>query len=49
MSTRSADPVEVLHGTQVTLRKVTEADVEPLAKILAEPEEIPARAVCWNA
>ena len=38
MSTRSADPVEVLHRTQVTLRKVTEADVEPLAKILAEPE-----------
>ena len=28
----------VLHGTQVTLRPVTQDDVEPLADILAEPE-----------
>lgn len=33
-----AEPAHVLHGTQVKLHRVTEDDVEPLAKILAEPE-----------
>ncbi|HUG83274.1 MAG TPA: GNAT family protein [Euzebya sp.] len=38
MPTTPAKPIARLHGTQVTLRLVTEDDLEPLTRILAQPE-----------
>lgn len=37
MSTVPMEPLTVLHGTQVTLRLVGEADIEPLTRIVSEP------------
>jgi aminoglycoside 6'-N-acetyltransferase len=36
--TTPLDPAAVLHGTQVLLRLMTEEDVDPLARILDQPE-----------
>lgn len=38
MSTTPVRPIAMLHGTQVTLRLVSEDDLEPLTRILAQPE-----------
>ena len=38
MSTTPAEPIAMLHGTQVTLRLLTEGDIEPLTRILNQPE-----------
>jgi aminoglycoside 6'-N-acetyltransferase len=36
--TTTIEPIAVLHGTQVRLDLITEEDVEPLTRILAQPE-----------
>lgn len=38
MTTLPSKPIETLHGTQVMLRLLTEADIEPLAAILSQPQ-----------
>lgn len=38
MPTAPMQPIAMLHGTQVTLRLVSEEDLEPLTQILAQPE-----------
>lgn len=37
MTTLPTEPIAMLHGTQVTLRLLTEDDIDPLTAILAEP------------